>query len=83
MTRPLVSFRDREVSAMLNEGSAPRFVNGRSPMMYASELWEWLFTIDAPFAFLLTLPFLVAAAGLLGEAVRGLDRRRSGDHRAD
>jgi hypothetical protein len=51
-------------------------------MMYASELWKWLFTIDAPFAFLLALPFLVAAAGLLSELVRWLNKRRSGGHPA-
>jgi hypothetical protein len=28
------------------------------------ELWEWLTFLDAPFAFLLALPFLVALAGL-------------------
>jgi hypothetical protein len=62
---------------MLKRGNAPRFFNGQSPMMYASELWEWLFTLKAPFAFLLALPFLVAIAGLLGEGVRWISRRRN------
>jgi hypothetical protein len=47
-------------------------------MMYASELWEWLFTLEAPFAFLLALPVLVAVAGLLGEGVRWISRRARG-----
>ena len=29
-----------------------------------SELWQWLGSLDASFAFLLALPFLVALAGL-------------------
>jgi hypothetical protein len=28
------------------------------------ELWQWLGSLDAPFAFLLALPFLVALTGL-------------------
>ena len=46
-------------------------------MMYASELWEWLFTIEPPFGFLLALPFLVAFAGLLSEWHRWRNRRRN------
>lgn len=32
---------------------------------WVSELWQWLGSLDAPFAFLLALPFLVAVAGLI------------------
>ena len=39
-----------------------------------SELREWLRSLDATFAFLLALPFVVAAAAFAGEWVRG--RRR-------
>jgi hypothetical protein len=38
------------------------------------ELVEWILNLDRQFAFLLCLPFLVAAAGLLSETVL---RRRS------
>ena len=34
------------------------------------ELHQWLLTLDRPFAFLLALPFLVAAAAFVGELVR-------------
>jgi hypothetical protein len=34
-------------------------------MSYLSELTLWLAELDRPFVFLLTLPFLVAAAGLV------------------
>ena len=47
-------------------------------MTYARELWDWLHTLDAPFAFLLAMPFLVAAAALLGEWVRRHGRRKNG-----
>ena len=30
-----------------------------------TELWNWLGSLDRPFAFLLALPFLVALAGLI------------------
>ncbi|MDP1692486.1 MAG: hypothetical protein Q8L49_11155 [Burkholderiaceae bacterium] len=33
--------------------------------MRAQELWNWLLALEPDFAFLLSLPFLVAAAGLL------------------
>ena len=29
------------------------------------ELWQWLGSLDAPFAFLLALPFLIALAGMV------------------
>jgi hypothetical protein len=35
-----------------------------------NELLDWLADLEPGFAFLLALPFLVAAAGLLGDAVR-------------
>ena len=38
------------------------------------ELFDWLAALDPVFAFLLALPFAVAAAGLCAEAVR---RRRA------
>jgi hypothetical protein len=38
-----------------------------------SQLWQWLLSLPPDFAFLLTLPFLVAFAGILGELAR---RRR-------
>lgn len=37
----------------------------------AYELWEWLLELPADFAFLLSLPFAVALAGLLSELGRG------------
>ena len=42
-----------------------------------NELLNWLTTLDPVFAFLLALPFLVAAAGGLAEGVRYLRDRRS------
>ena len=38
----------------------------------AQELWDWLRTLDPPFAFLLALPFGVAFAGLISVWVRSL-----------
>jgi hypothetical protein len=38
----------------------------------AVELWQWLLALEAPFAFLLALPFMVALAAFLGEGVRTL-----------
>ncbi len=35
-----------------------------------AEIAAWLRSLDPTFAFLLALPFMVAAAGLLGEWVR-------------
>jgi hypothetical protein len=35
------------------------------------ELWDWLTTLPADFAFLLSLPFAVALAGLLAELGKG------------
>ena len=41
------------------------------------ELIDWLAALEAPFAFLLALPFMVAFVGLAGEFVRNrLSRRR-------
>ncbi len=40
------------------------------------ELVEWILGLDRQFAFLLSLPFLVAFAGLLSEAVRQRRSRR-------
>jgi hypothetical protein len=34
------------------------------------EMWEWLTSLPADFAFLLSLPFAVALAGLLAELGR-------------
>lgn len=43
------------------------------------ELLEWLDSIPPDFAFLLSLPFLVAAAGLLADQARGrLSRKLPG-----
>jgi hypothetical protein len=39
------------------------------------ELWTWLTSLDAPFAFLLALPFVV---GALGAGTLVLERRRRG-----
>lgn len=47
-------------------------------MIYARELWDWLHTLDASFAFLLALPFMVAAAAFLGDWVRRRCGRSSG-----
>jgi hypothetical protein len=38
-----------------------------------AELWTWLANLDAPFAFLLALPFAVAAVGV---AALMIERRR-------
>jgi hypothetical protein len=35
------------------------------------QLWDWLKALPADFAFLLSLPFLVALAGVLAELGRG------------
>ncbi len=43
----------------------------------AEELVWWLNSLDPPFAFLLTLPFLVGLAGLLAEHIRQRRARRS------
>ena len=40
------------------------------------ELVEWILGLDRRFAFLLSLPFLVAFAGLLSEAARQRGSRR-------
>ena len=40
------------------------------------ELFDWLVNLDAEFAFLLALPFVVAAAGFLSEVVRSRAARR-------
>lgn len=42
-----------------------------------TELIEWLRALDPVFAFLLALPFAVAAAGLAAEFVRRSRRRRA------
>lgn len=42
-----------------------------------SELFEWLGSIPPDFAFLLSLPFLVAAAGLLADRIRSHRSRDS------
>ena len=41
-----------------------------------AELVDWILSLDRQFAFLLSLPFLVAFAGLLSEAVRQRSSRR-------
>ena len=46
-------------------------------MTRARELWDWLQIVDAPFTFLLALPFLIATAAFVGEWVR----RRTGRNR--
>jgi hypothetical protein len=38
-----------------------------------AELWSWLVSLDAPFAFLLALPFVV---GALGVVALGIQQRR-------
>lgn len=38
-----------------------------------AELWTWLANLDAPFAFLLALPFVVGALGVVALMI---DRRR-------
>jgi hypothetical protein len=40
------------------------------------ELWDWLTALPADFAFLLSLPFAVALAGLLAELGRERRSRR-------
>ena len=40
-----------------------------------AELIEWVMNLDREFAFLLALPFAVAAAGFLAERMRSHDRR--------
>jgi hypothetical protein len=39
-------------------------------MNHLYDLGHWLATLDRPFAFLLALPFLVAAAGLVSHFLR-------------
>jgi hypothetical protein len=39
-------------------------------MTLLNDLGQWLMALDRPFAFLLALPFLVAAAGLVSHLVR-------------
>jgi len=39
------------------------------------EIWEWLQSLDPIFAFLVALPFLVAAVAFLGEFFRTQSRR--------
>lgn len=39
-------------------------------MSFLTDLGHWLAALDRSFAFLLALPFLVAAAGLASHAVR-------------
>ena len=39
-----------------------------------AELFEWVMNLDREFAFLLALPFVVAAAGFMAESVRGHGR---------
>lgn len=46
----------------------------------AQELWVWLQTLSAPFAFMLALPFVVATIGLVSLWVRsqlhvGIEKR--------
>ena len=48
-----------------------------------SELIQWINSLDASFAFLLALPFLVALAGLLAEFVRQRRARSSRDKHSD
>jgi hypothetical protein len=38
-------------------------------------LYDWLAALDPEFAFLLALPFLVAAAAFIGDAIRAVARR--------
>ena len=44
------------------------------------ELVEWVLNLEPGFAFLLALPFMVAVAGLLSEALR--NRRTQGTSRS-
>ena len=46
-------------------------------MTLAQELWHWLVGLDPSFAFLLGLPFMVAAAGMLRFGFDRWDQRRS------
>lgn len=48
--------------------------------MHAQELWNWLIALDPGFAFLLGLPFMVAAAGLLRYWIDLRKSRRSVEH---
>ena len=40
-------------------------------MEYANEFVRWLGELERPFAFLLSIPFLVVAAGVISHLVRG------------
>jgi hypothetical protein len=42
-----------------------------------AELIEWVMSLDREFAFLLALPFVVAIAGFIAEAVRTREPRAS------
>jgi hypothetical protein len=46
------------------------------PIKRAIELWEWLVALPPDFAFLLSLPFLVALTGLLADLARRPRRPR-------
>jgi hypothetical protein len=46
-----------------------------STLWPVSQFWQWLVSLPPDFAFLLTLPFLVGFAGILGELARRRQRR--------
>ena len=47
-------------------------------VLRADELWRWLHALEPTFAFLLALPFMVAAAGFARDAFdRYLARRKT------
>jgi hypothetical protein len=46
------------------------------------ELWDWLVALPPDFAFLLSMPFLVALTGLLADLARRPLRRRQRGTRA-
>jgi hypothetical protein len=54
------------------------------PIERLRELWEWLLALSPDFAFLLSMPLLVALTGLLGLMARPAARAKArGDERAE
>lgn len=52
-------------------------------MQAINELWTWLAGLDATFAFLVALPFAIAALGLAALALERVERPRRKAARAE
>jgi hypothetical protein len=51
---------------------------GQTKMTTVAELFQWLLSIDRAFAFLLALPLIVGAVGLIAEYARRIRHKRRG-----